>query len=234
MIITSKIQTDLVLSGETPVAEAVQDDKYSRNLEISLLADGAPWEVPAGTYAVVRYMKPDGTGGSYDTLPDGTGACSISGSTVTVALAPQVCTAAGLVRLVISLMGLDTEVSTFGINLIVHRNPGIDAVSEDYTNMTAYIKAYGWEPHMYLSTDERGWVVSADPLERINEATEAFLSETLRTTALHITRENDAIALDATLASGRHSVSEIVLNADGYPTSIVTDGGACAVTWEGF
>ena len=82
MIITSKIEMDLALSGQTPEVEAVQDDKYSRNLEVSLLAAGTPWEVPAGTYAVVRYMKPDGTGGSYDTLPDGSAACSISGSAI--------------------------------------------------------------------------------------------------------------------------------------------------------
>lgn len=234
MIITSKIQTDLVLSGETPVVEAVQDDKYSRNLEISLCADGTLWEVPADTKAVVRYIKPDGTGGSYDTLPDGTSAYSISGSVITVALAPQVCTAHGLVRLVIGLIQTDAEVNTFVINLIVHRNPGIDAVSEDYTNMTAYVKAFGWEPNMYLSTDENGWVVSENPLERINETVEDVLDGILQATAISVVKEDDALSLTTTLENGTCSVSEITLDENGYPTSIVTDGVACLVSWEGF
>lgn len=234
MIITSKIEMDLALSGQTPEVEAVQDDKYSRNLEVSLLAAGTPWEVPAGTYAVVRYMKPDGTGGSYDTLPDGSAACSISGSVVTVALAPQVCTASGLVRLAIGLMGLEAEINTFAINLVVHRNPGIDAVSEDYTNMTAYVKAFGWAPYMYLSTDENGWVVSVDPLERIGETTEEILDGILGTTAISVVKGEDAVSFTSTLANGKRSVSEIVLDEYGYPASIVTDGVACPVSWEGF
>ena len=234
MIITSKIQTDLVLSGETPAAEAVQDDKYSRNLEISLFSEGMPWEVPADTLAVVRYIKPDGTGGSYDTLPDGTAACSISANVVTVALAPQVCTASGLVRLAIGLMQTDAEVNTFAIRLMVHRNPGIDAVSENYSNMSGYVKAFGWTPHRYLSTDAEGWVVSVDPLENIGEAVDDVLNAALQATAINVVKETDAISLTSTLRNGRCSVSEIVLDSSGYPTSIVTDGVACTVSWEGF
>ena len=234
MIITSKIQTDLVLCGETPVAQAVQDDKYSRNLEISLFSDGIPWEIPADAKAVVRYAKPDGTGGSYDTLPDGSAACSVSGNVITAALAPQVCTVSGLVRLAICLMQTEAEINTFAINLIVQRNPGIDTESEDYTNMTAYVKAFGWEPERYLSTDAEGWVVSVDPLAKVGEKVDDALNAALQTTAIHVVKGEDALSLTSTLANGKRSVSEIVLNDFGYPTSIVTDGVACAVTWEGF
>ena len=234
MIITTNIQTDLALSGEAPLAEAVQDDKYSRDLAVTLLANGIPWEIPAGTQAVVRYMKPDGTGGSYDTLPDGSAACTIAGSVVTVALAPQVCTVSGMVRLAVGLLRRDTEINTFGINLLVHRNPGIDAVSQDYTNMTAYVKAFGWKPGSYLSTDEKGWVVSVDPFSAIDKTIADTLNDTVRTTAIHVTRDVDSVILTATLASGRTSVTEVALNADGYPTGIVTDGLACTLDWEGF
>ena len=234
MIITTKIKTDLALSGEAPLAEAVQDDKYSRDLEISLFCGGVPWTVPAGARAVVRYLKPDGTGGSYDTLPDGRAACTISGSVVTVALAPQVCAVSGMARLAVGLLRQDAEIHTFGINLLVHRNPGIEPVSQDYTNMTAYVKAFGWKPGSYLSVNEKGWIVSVDPLSAMDKAMADALSDTVRTTAIHVTRDADSVILTATLASGRTSISEVVLNADGYPVSVVTDGLACAVDWEGF
>lgn len=138
MIITSKIKMDLALRGVTAPVNAVQDDKYSRNLEITLLANGTPWAPPSGTTAVVRYKKPDGTGGNYDTLPDGTAACSISGNVATVALAPQVLTVPGMVYLSVGLVCAEAEIHTFAVRIDVQPNPGIDVASEDYVNVSGY------------------------------------------------------------------------------------------------
>ena len=133
MIITTKIKMDLSVRGVVPCVDAVQDDKYSRNLEISLYDNGVAWTPPAGATAIVRVAKADGTGGNYDTLPDGNPACTIgTGNTITVRLAPQVCTAAGPVRLAVGLISNDTEINTFSVPVMVHRNPGIDVISTDY------------------------------------------------------------------------------------------------------
>lgn len=165
MIITSKIKMDLSVRSVTSRVNAVQDDKYSRNVEISLFDNFVAWEPPAGTAAIVRYRKSDGTGGNYDTLPDGTAAYSISGNVLTVALAPQVCTAPGRVKLAVGLICGDAEINTFSIDIDVQPNPGIDVVSEDYTNMRGGVPASGWTSNMYLGTDENGNVVTKEAPE---------------------------------------------------------------------
>lgn len=97
MIITSKIEMDLNWYDQ-PKVEALQDDQYSRDVQITLLSDGAPWEVPEGASVIVNYIKPDGLGGEYDTMPNGDTAWSASGNVLTVKLAPQVLTVAGADR----------------------------------------------------------------------------------------------------------------------------------------
>ena len=72
MIITHKLQPmDLTHKKNTSRVDVVQDDKYSRDIEFTLTENGIAWQIPDGATAVVRYKKPDGTGGNYDTLPDG-------------------------------------------------------------------------------------------------------------------------------------------------------------------
>ena len=92
MIITTKIKTDFILQGPCALIRAMQDDKYCRNVEISMFAGGVPFKPDAGGSVRVRYMKPDGKGGNYDTLPDGTPAWGMQGNILTIALAPQVLT----------------------------------------------------------------------------------------------------------------------------------------------
>ncbi|MGM9669715.1 MAG: hypothetical protein ACI3VZ_08185 [Faecousia sp.] len=160
MVITHKLRPmDLTERSVSQRVDTVQDDKYSRNLEIPLIANGAPWVIPDGTTAVIRFRKSDGTGGNYDTMPDGSTAYIISGNKLTVALAPQVCTAPGAVLLAVGLVYGDAEINTFAINITVHPNPGINVVSGDYTNMRSYVKSTGWEPNVYLGTDDAGNII---------------------------------------------------------------------------
>ena len=147
-----------------PVAEfleAVQDDRYCRNLSISLYAETNPWNPPKGTQAVVRFRKADGTGGEYDTLPDGERAYAVSENVLTVALAPQVTTVPGIVELEICLYHGDAELNCFPVRLNVQENmKGLLTGSEDYYNVCDFVPRTGWEPNMYLGTDESGAVVT--------------------------------------------------------------------------
>ena len=74
MNVTHKFNLDLASQGSSHYINVMQNDKYSRVLEMTLFANGTPWEPPAGTYAVIRYRKSDGTSGEYNILPDGTNA----------------------------------------------------------------------------------------------------------------------------------------------------------------
>lgn len=137
MIITHKLQPmDLASRGVPQRVDVMQDDKYSRNLQISLYENGSKWQIPRDAVAVIRYKKSDGTGGNYDTLPDGTLAYDISGNVLTVALAPQVCTAPGLVDFAVCLIQAESEITTFAVNIIVQPVPGADIASEEYENLT--------------------------------------------------------------------------------------------------
>ena len=160
MIITHKIEMDLSKGGEIPRIRAVQDDKYSRNIEILLFSNGEAWPVPTDAAGIVRYLKPDGLGGSYDVLPDETPACTAAGNTLTVALAPQVCTAAGIVQLAVSLVRGQTELNTFPIQIYVQSNPQVRASSEAYYQLSGVLPCGGWKPNQYLGTDAGGNVVT--------------------------------------------------------------------------
>lgn len=163
MIITHKLQPmDLTHKQNTIRVDVVQDDKYSRDIEFTLTENGVAWQIPDGATAVVRYKKPDGTGGNYDTLPDGSTAYQISGNVLTVALAPQVCTVQGTVQLSVGLIQGSAEINTFTVNIVVHPNPGATYQSEDYIKLSGAVPNSGWTPNMYLGTDASGNVVAKE------------------------------------------------------------------------
>lgn len=133
---THKINIDLMTPGLRPRVYAVQDDVCTREVQISLYSCGAAWSPARASSAAVGYMKPDGTVGLYDTLPNGSSAVEISGNMVTVMLAAQMLTCAGAVEAAVTLTDADgSQISTFAFDVIVSINPGSGAVkSEDYFN----------------------------------------------------------------------------------------------------
>lgn len=133
---TAALRVDLLDPGAPQIIHAVQDDSNSRKIAFSIYAGGAQWAVPDGTLVTVRYKKPDGTAGFYDTLPDGiTPAATIDGSVVTVALVPQAFTVLGNVPVQIKLYdSAGTSIATFAVVMHVSANVVSDAeiVSSDY------------------------------------------------------------------------------------------------------
>ena len=136
MIITQKANLDLNDPGQTPRFNAVQDDRYSRNLELTLYSDGVSWPIPEDAAVLIRYSKPDGTGGEYDSLPDGSAAWAVEENVLTLALAPQVLTVPGMVSLSASLISGDQQITTFAVCLNVKTSVlGNVAESEDYVRV---------------------------------------------------------------------------------------------------
>lgn len=133
---TAALRVDLLDPGAPQIIHAVQDDSNSRKIAFSIYAGGAQWAVPDGTLVTVRYKKPDGTAGFYDTLPDGsTPAATIDGNVVTVALVPQAFTVRGNVPVQIKLYdSAGTSIATFAVVMHVSDNVVSDAeiVSSDY------------------------------------------------------------------------------------------------------
>lgn len=167
MIITHKIRIDLSTARAEERIDVAQDDKYSRDVEISLYSSGVAWEIPDGVSALFQYEKPDGKGGTYDKLPDESSAFVISGNKITASLAPQVCNVPGITMASVSLMMGTSEINTFPFAISVKKTPGVNSVSDDYVNANGFLPASGWKPGLVLRTDENGNVVAEDNFRRI-------------------------------------------------------------------
>ena len=140
MIVTQKIDMNLDRYSPTPWINAVQGDAYSREIQLNLFSGGEVWEIPTDAQVLVRFQKPDGCGGEYDTLPDGSAASSISSNTATVVLVPQMFDAAGTVRVNVCLIRGITEINTFQFLVNVHPNAGAQLTdSEDYYNVSGFL-----------------------------------------------------------------------------------------------
>lgn len=138
MIITHKISMDLIRHGVSPRISVVQGDENSRAVEVYLTANGCAWKVPGGAACVVRYKKPDGHGGVYSTMPDGTSAYSVNGNTVTVMLVPQVINVPGLVELSVAIAEGKSVAGTFSFYVNVERDPSAGLTdSADYFSFSS-------------------------------------------------------------------------------------------------
>ena len=131
------IKVDLARSSYVPLVEAIQGDGATRCVSVQLLDNGVPWLPPEKTDIAVVYTQPGGKKGLYNKLPDGSSAISISGSTVTAILAPNMLSVAGEVHaaLVFSNNQLD-QLSSFPFSIMVVKNQFAGAQqSEDYIRL---------------------------------------------------------------------------------------------------
>lgn len=141
MLITHQINMDLTHPGTMTRLAAVQGDSGTRQIALSLFSDGKPWSVPEHATASVRYRKPDGTGGFYDTMPDGQTAWSAAGNMLTVTLAPQMLTIPGCVIAQAELTEGTQILATFSFQIIVEENPSAGTpTSEDYVNWLGWME----------------------------------------------------------------------------------------------
>ena len=175
MIINHKFTMDLTHRDAVPKIDLMQDDKYTRNLEIRLMEFQKPFTLPDAYKILVRYEKPDQTRGAYDTLPDGSRAWSSEGNILTVAIAPQVCTAAGIVTLAVTVMSAESELTSFPVQIFVHAVPGKSVTSRDYFSITQFIpQPEQVQPGQYLAVsavDSTGKVLA---LTGVHPATSIF------------------------------------------------------------
>lgn len=127
----------LALDLQMPVGGKIyvkQGDKMTRSIVLSLYDGGAPFNPPNVGILQLVFLKPDRTGGVYDTMPDGTKACVLSGNTVTASLHPQMFTASGTVVCELRMLNADGSsiLSTFGWSIFVEASAEAGIKSESY------------------------------------------------------------------------------------------------------
>lgn len=91
------------------------------------------------------------------------------------------------------------------------------------------------------SVDDSGAVTATETAEvvldtPVDVAEDGYtdISGLRQPTAMSVVQSDTEITITTTLQGDVESVSVVTLDSEGYPTTIVTDGVSCAVTWEGF
>lgn len=153
-------------------------DVSTRSIEMLLYLRQSPWTIPEGVTVLIRYQKPDGTTGEYDTMPDATAAWSVAGNVLTVALAPQVLTAAGNVALYAEMYLEEKVLHTFAVEIgvrapfVMHRGTG--EASENYYYVTNVLRGPVMaQPGQLLAVEEvdaGGRVTKVEPVDAADVA----------------------------------------------------------------
>lgn len=121
----------------------VQGDANSRTI-VATLWDGAQlYSIPAGAAVMVRFKKPDGTGGLYDAT-EGDNKVSYAGSIVTAPVATQMLAVAGDVLAEIDIFGSSSGAAAerlatfrFVVEVAPCVLPDAEIISSDYYNVLA-------------------------------------------------------------------------------------------------
>lgn len=122
-----------------PLVHAMQNDTGTRAVKVALYDDCVAWTPPAGVTVSVAYRKPDGTAGKYDTLPDGSAACSVTGNEVVAVLAPAVLTTPGRIKASVVFETGDNRLTTFPFEIMAEVDP---AAGPADSGQTAYDEGY--------------------------------------------------------------------------------------------
>lgn len=141
MIVTHEVTIDLLERKSVPQIEATQFDRYTRDVKVTLLAGGEPWMIPEDVSVVMRYSCSDGSGGEYDTMPDGSPCCSREENRLTLFLAPQVLAVPGVALLSATMYSMEKAISVFRIGIHVH-----PMVQSDQTGGAPYCNVTGFLP----------------------------------------------------------------------------------------
>ena len=120
----------------TPTVFAKQNDVLTRMLRLHLTENGRSWPMPEDARPAIVYRKADGTGGSFDTLPDGSPAFTALEDGLTLTVAPQMLTCEGMVKCQLVLLTDTGRLSTFGWRMYVEHDLAQSGPSEDYYRLT--------------------------------------------------------------------------------------------------
>ena len=100
----SSIILNLSAVNSAVTVYAKQNDRIARKITATLFDGSTAWTPPVGAAVVIRYRKPDGTVGFYDTDENGDPASSVSGNVVTLTVAEQALTVPGDVWMELSIL----------------------------------------------------------------------------------------------------------------------------------
>lgn len=139
MEIIQKVDLNLSFRGIPPKISMVQGDSNTRIIQAQLWDGANPYTIPTGAAVMVRFRKPDGTGGLYDKTEGGQSVI-VSGSTVTVPVATQMLTVAGVVMAEVDIYAAGEDAASaqnlasfaFMVDVAPSVYPDAKIISSDY------------------------------------------------------------------------------------------------------
>ena len=225
MIITNTINTDLWIRDRTQEIHAVQGDSCTRSITVKLFANREPWVPVPDVSVVIRYRKPDGTGGSYDTLPDGEKAWFLTDNAVSFILAPQMLAVPGRVAVQVEMLWEDGVLASFPLNILVEEN-----VAAGVTSSGNY---FSWEQRLERElcktleqAKQSGDFTGATPDLQIGKVSTLEPGE-MASAAIRGTPEKPI--LDLALPRGEKAQVDATLAISGQAADAAAVGGALAL-----
>ena len=142
MEIIQKVDLNLSFWGIPPKISMVQGDSNTRIIQAQLWDGANPYTIPTGAAVMMRFCKPDGTGGLYDKTEGGQ-SVTASGSTVTVPVATQMLTVAGGVMAEVDIYAAGEDAASaqnlasfaFLVEVAPSVYPDAEIISSDYYNV---------------------------------------------------------------------------------------------------
>lgn len=143
LTVKQAVQLSMTLNGVPPTLHMVQGDTNSRAIFASLWAGAEPYNVPAGASVMLRFRKPDGTGGMYSET-ETQQSITWAENSVTIPVAAQVLTAEGAVLAQVDVYAGESDSSaerlaSFAFVILVQPDvyPDAQIISSDYYNILA-------------------------------------------------------------------------------------------------
>ena len=139
MEIIQKVDLNLSFRGIPPKLSMVQGDSNTRIIQAQLWDGANPYTIPTGSAVMMRFRKPDGTGGLYDKTEGGQ-SVTVSGSTVTVPVATQMLTVDGVVMAEVDIYAAGEDSASaqnlasfaFLVEVAPSVYPDAEIISSDY------------------------------------------------------------------------------------------------------
>ena len=121
----------------TPVAHAVQEDTRSRYVEITLVRNGEPLDIPAGTLGMVGIRRPNDTYVLYDETEDEAAAVTFTNNVATVWLTQEALAVPGRLYCSVSLYTSTVRLTAFHFMIDVEPTavPSGVVIESDYFNI---------------------------------------------------------------------------------------------------
>lgn len=157
MIIKHKLDIDLSQSGCDPIIQLSQGDVGSHEILFQITENRRRWRPPAGLSVLVHYSNSFHSGGTYDTLPDGSPAWKLGKDFLSITLVPEMMALPGSVHVTVTLLHGGKALSAIHLLLMVKGLASATSpVLTNYSNITGFLPA--------PNSAEKGQVFAAEEI----------------------------------------------------------------------